>query len=84
MVAGDGQPAVEVDRVVPPSGNLQLGSQQIWLGPALSGRQITIWVNEISLHVLADGARIKTLPSRLRAGELARRASARCLPGMGR
>src|ERR1017187_1122612 len=72
MVAGDGQPAVEVDRVVPPSGNLQLGSQQIWLGPALSGRQITIWVNEISLHVLADGARIKTLPSRLRAGELAR------------
>jgi hypothetical protein len=71
MVAGDGQPAVEVDRVVPPSGNLQLGSQQIWLGPALSGRQITIWVNEISLHVLAYGARIKTLPSRLRAGELA-------------
>src|SRR5579859_6467523 len=31
----DGQPAVEVDRVVPPSGNLQLGGQQVWVAPAL-------------------------------------------------
>jgi hypothetical protein len=25
-------PAVEADRVVPPSGNLQIGGQQVWLG----------------------------------------------------
>jgi hypothetical protein len=68
----DGQPAVEMDRVVPLSGNLWIGGQQVWLGPALSGRQITLWVNAISLHVLLDGARIKTLPSRLGVTELSR------------
>ncbi len=34
--------AIEADRVVPPSGNLWIGGQQIWLGPALAGRTITI------------------------------------------
>src|SRR5262249_31320718 len=63
-MADDGQPAVEVDRVVPASGNLWIGGQQVWLGPALAGRQITLWADTISLHVLVDGTRIKTLPSR--------------------
>jgi transposase InsO family protein len=71
----DGQPAVEVDRVVPPSGNLWIGGQQVWLGPAMSGRRVTLWADAISLHVLADGTRIKTLPSRLGAVELARLAA---------
>jgi transposase InsO family protein len=71
----DGQPAVEVDRVVPASGNLWIGGQQVWLGPALAGRQVTLWIDVISLHVLADGTRIKTLPSRLGATELARLAT---------
>jgi transposase InsO family protein len=73
--AGAGQPAVEVDRVVPASGNLWIGGQQVWLGPALAGRQVTLWADAISLHVLLDGTRIKTLPSRLGATELARLAS---------
>jgi hypothetical protein len=73
--AGDGQRAVEVDRVVPASGNLQIGGQQVWLGPALSGRQVTLWADAISLHVLLDGTRIKTLPSRLGAADLARLAA---------
>jgi len=68
--------AVEADRVVPPSGNLQVGGQQVWLGPALADRKVTIWVDETSLHVLHDGARIKTLPSRLGVAELARLAAA--------
>jgi transposase InsO family protein len=67
--------AVEADRVVPPSGNLWIGGQQVWLGPALADRKVTIWVNETSLHVLAGGARIKTLPSRLGVAELARLAA---------
>jgi len=77
---GAGQPAVEVDRVVPASGNVQLGGQQVWLGPALSGRQITVWVDAVSLHVLLDGARIKTLPSRLGAAELSRLAAGGARP----
>ena len=77
--APDGQQAppvaVEADRVVPPSGNLWIGGQQVWLGPALADRKVTIWVDETSLHVLLDGARVKTLPSRLGITELARLAA---------
>ena len=36
---------------------------------------ITIWVDETSLHVLLDGIRLKTLPSRLGVTELARLAA---------
>ena len=82
LAAGQEAPlvAVEADRVVPPSGNLQVGGQQVWLGPALADRKVTIWVDETSLHVLLDGARIKTLPSRLGVAELARLASAGARP----
>ena len=72
--------AVEADRVVPPSGNLWVGGQQVWLGPALADKKVTIWVDETSLHVLLDGARIKTLPSRLGVAELARLAAAGARP----
>src|SRR5262245_18512585 len=36
--------AVELDRVVPASGNLWVGGQQIWLGPAMAGRTARLWV----------------------------------------
>lgn len=67
-----GTDAVEVDRVVPASGNLMVGGQQIWLGPVLAARPVTIWVDTSSLHVLLDGRRLKTVPSRLSVVELNR------------
>jgi hypothetical protein len=67
--------AIEADRLVPPSGNLQIGGQQIWLGPALAGRQVTIWADETVVHILLDGTRLKTLPSRLGVIEVARLAA---------
>jgi len=67
--------AIEADRLVPPSGNLWIGGQQVWLGPALARRQVTIWVDETTLHVVLDGIRLKTLPSRLGIIELARLAA---------
>jgi transposase InsO family protein len=73
--AGPSPAALEVDRLVPPSGNLQIGRQQVWFGPALAGRKVTLWVDEASLHVLLDGTRLKTLPSRLGVTELARLAA---------
>ena len=79
----DGQEAlvaVETDRVVPSSGNLWIGGQQVWLSPQLADRKVTIWVDETSLHVLLDGARIKTLPSRLGITELARLAASGARP----
>ena len=72
--------ALEADRVVPPSGNLQVGGQQVWLGLALAGRAVTLWVDETSLHVLLDGTRLKTLPSRLGVTELARLAAGGARP----
>ena len=56
--AHDGHRALEVDRVVPPSGNLWISRQQVWLGPALAGRQVTLWVDQASLHVLLGGTRV--------------------------
>lgn len=47
-VASDDGLAVEADRVVPASGNLWIGGQQVWLGPALAGRQVTLWISATS------------------------------------
>nr|WP_280116099.1 integrase core domain-containing protein [Micromonospora orduensis] len=64
---------VQLLRVVPPSGNLTVAQQQVWLGPALAGTPVTIWVDTDRLHVLTtDGARIKSSPSRLSQRDLAR------------
>jgi hypothetical protein len=71
---------VELERVVPPSGNLWLAGQQIWLGPAPTGRTVRLWAGLDRVHVLLDGYRIKTLPSRLDARDLARLAAAGARP----
>ena len=47
---------------MPPPGNLRIGGQQIWAGPALAARQVTIWADETVLHVVLNGTRLKTLP----------------------
>jgi hypothetical protein len=84
-----GAQAVELDRVVPPSGNLWLAGQQIWLGPALTGRTVRLWAGLDRVHVLLDGYRVKTLPSRLdarpgppRRGRCPPRRAAAAAPGM--
>jgi len=64
--------AVEVDRVVPPSGNMWVGGQQFWLSPARAGQQVTLWIDTTTVHLSAGGWRIKTVPSRLTAVDLAR------------
>jgi hypothetical protein len=64
--------AGELDRVVPPSGNLWITGRQAWLGPAITGRTIRLWARLSQVHVLLGGRRIKTLPSRLDARDLAR------------
>ncbi len=77
----DGQGgAVELDRVVPPSGNLWIAGQQVWLGPAMTGRTVRLWAGPGQVHVLLGGHHIKTLPSRLDARDLARLAAAGAQP----
>jgi hypothetical protein len=72
--------AVEVTRIVPASGNLALRRQQFWLGPARAGIPVTLWADTTVVHLLIDGVRLKTVPSRLTAadlGQLLRRAARR-------
>jgi hypothetical protein len=33
--------AIEIDRIVPASGNMTIGPQQFWLGTARAGQQVT-------------------------------------------
>ena len=64
--------AVEVDRVVPPSGNMTVGPQQFWLGTSRTGQQVRFWIDTTTVHLSIGGWRIKTVPSRLSAVDLAR------------
>lgn len=64
--------AIEVDRVVPPSGNMTVGPQQFWLGTSRTGQQVTFWIDTTTVHLSIAGWRIKTVPSRLSGVDLAR------------
>ena len=64
--------AIEVVRVVPASGNMTVGPQQFWLGPARAGQQVRFWIDTATVHLSTGGWRIKTVPSRLTGVDLAR------------
>jgi transposase InsO family protein len=83
-VAAPPAEAAELSRVVPPSGNLWIAGQQIWLGPALSGRSVQILAGLDRLHVLLAGHRIKTVPSRLDRTDIARLLASAPVPPPGR
>ncbi|MGW9198727.1 IS481 family transposase [Micromonospora chersina] len=57
--------AVEVTRLVPASGNLTVCGQQFWLSPTRAGLPVTLWADTTVVHLLIDGVRLKTVPSRL-------------------
>jgi hypothetical protein len=63
---------VEIDRIVPASGNLGVCGQQFWLGPARAGRTLTLWIDTTTVHLSLAGQHLKTLPSRLTSIDLAR------------
>ncbi|MEU1747362.1 IS481 family transposase [Micromonospora arida] len=62
--------AVEVTRIVPASGNLTICGQQFWLSPTRAGLPVTLWADTTVVHLLIDGVRLKTIPSRLTPGHL--------------
>lgn len=64
--------AVEFTRVVPSSGNLTVGGQQFWLGPDRAGGRVTFWADTTVVHLLVNGVRLKTVPSRLTTTHLRR------------
>jgi transposase InsO family protein len=64
--------AVEFDRVVPPSGNMQLAGRQFWLGPVRSGQVVRFWADVDLIHLFIGGTRVKTVRSHLTVTDLAR------------
>jgi hypothetical protein len=64
--------AVEFSRAVPASGNVAVCGQQFWLGPDRAGTTISFWADTTVVHLLANGARLKTVPSRLTVAHLRR------------
>jgi hypothetical protein len=64
--------AVEFTRVVPASGNLTVCRQQFWLGPDRAGTTISVWADTTVVHLLTNGVRLKTVPSRLSVAHLHR------------
>jgi hypothetical protein len=63
---------VELERVVPASGNLGICGQQFWLGTQRTGQTVTFWIDTTTVHLTADGVYLKTLPSRITTTGLAR------------
>ncbi len=64
--------AIELDRVIPASGNMTIGPQQFWLRPERAGQTVTVWIDTTTCHLSIGGWRVKTVPSRLSAPDLAR------------
>lgn len=62
--------AIELDRVVPPSGNLWVGGRQFWLGPARSGQIVRFWLDCEWVHLSVGGQRVKSLRSRFATSDL--------------
>ena len=64
--------AVEFERVVPPSGNMEVTGRQFWLGPRRAGVTITFWADTDVIHLTAGGLRVKSVRSHLSVADLAR------------
>lgn len=64
--------AVELDKVVPASGNMSLCGSQFWLGVSRAGQTVRFWVDCEWVHLSIAGVRIKSLRSRFTVNDLAR------------
>lgn len=59
---------------------MAIGPQQFWLGPARTGQQARFWIDTVTVHLSVGGWRIKTVPSRLSAVDIARLRQAGARP----
>src|SRR3954452_5593007 len=75
-----GGQAIELERIVSPSGNVKVGPQQFWVGPAHAGRRLGFWMDTTTVHLSLDGVHLKSLPSRQTTVSLTRLRSAGARP----
>jgi hypothetical protein len=64
--------AVTYEQRIPPSGAFAVApnGQQLWMGLAWASRTVTVWADQRSVHITADGRHVKTVPSRLTPNQL--------------
>ncbi|MGY4644425.1 transposase InsO family protein [Cellulomonas sp. URHB0016] len=72
--------AVELERAVPPCGNVAVGGQQLWFGPHRAGEIITFWIDSTTVHLSSTGTYLKSVPSRLSDRDVSRLARAGARP----
>jgi hypothetical protein len=70
----------EAERTVSPSGNVKVGPQQFWIGPAHAGCRLGFWMDTTTVHLSLDGVHLKTVPSRQTTVSLTRLRSAGARP----
>ena len=61
---------VELDQVVPSSGNMWLAGRQFWLGPARAGLTVRFWASTEVIHLSIAGGRVKSVASHLTVADL--------------
>lgn len=71
---------VELDMVVPASGNMSLRGKQFWLGPARAGTTVRFWVGTDVIHLSIAGARVKSVRSHLTVADLTHLAATGATP----
>ena len=69
--AEQSESAVELERVVGPSGNLSVRGQQFWLGPSRVGQRVRFWIDCDFIHLSIGRTRVKTVRSHLSVTDLA-------------
>jgi len=75
---GDG---IEIDRRVNAGGTVGVASRQVSVGLPLAGQTVTLRLEAATMHVLADGALVRSLPSPVQAAARARLHGARLARG---
>ena len=73
--------AVEVDRRVNAAGTVGVAGQQVSVGLPLAGQTVTLRLEAATMHVLADGALVRSLPTPVPVGARARLQGARLAHG---
>jgi hypothetical protein len=73
--------AVEVDRRVNAAGTVGVAGQQVSVGLPLAGQRVTLRLEAATMHVLADGALVRSLPTPVPVGSRARLHGARLARG---
>jgi len=62
--------AIEFDKVVPACGMITVARKLLWLGGYRTGKTVRVWADTDVIHLLVDGARVKSIRSHLSVNDI--------------